>query len=92
MKDTPRIPECKDYTFDGMLYWFAEMSANDLLFHPDDDPSKLTRIANNEPMFNAIEVHELRKTLIHEAYGYPVGRLKSTRKRRYFLENINRRG
>lgn len=63
MKNADRIPACKDYTFDGMLYWFAEMSVNDMLFHPDDDPSKLTLIPNNQPMFNAVEVRELRKTL-----------------------------
>ena len=63
MKSTPRVPACTDYTFDGMLNWFAEMSVNDLLFHPDDDPSELTLIANNEPMFNVKEVREVRQTL-----------------------------
>ena len=63
MKNASRIPACQNYTFDGMLYWFAEMSVNDLLFHPDDDPSDLTLIANNEPMFNAEEVRKVRKII-----------------------------
>lgn len=63
MKNTSRIPACKNYTFDGMLYWFAEMSVNDLLFHPDDDPADIVRIADNTPTFDKNEVRLLRKIL-----------------------------
>ena len=63
MKTASRIPACKSYTFDGMLYWFAEMSAKDLLFHPDDDPADIVRIADNVPTFDENEVHQVRKIL-----------------------------
>lgn len=63
MKNASRIPACKNYTFDGMLYWFAEMSANDLLFHPDDDPANIVRIADNAPTFDEYEVRQVRKIL-----------------------------
>ena len=63
MKNASRIPVCKNYTFDGMLYWFAEMSANDLLFHPDDDPANIVRIADNVPTFDENEVRQVRKII-----------------------------
>lgn len=63
MKSATRIPACNDYTFDGMLYWFAEMSVNDLLFHPDDDPAKVTRISDKKSLFNQREVRQVRKIL-----------------------------
>lgn len=63
MKNVSRIPACKNYNFDGMLCWFAEMSANDLLFHPDDDPATIARIADNTPTFDNGEVRRLRKIL-----------------------------
>ena len=63
MKTASRIPACKSYTFDGMLYWFAEMSANDLLFHPDDDPANIVRIADNAKLFSRSEVLNVREIL-----------------------------
>ena len=63
MKNASRIPACQNYTFDGMLYWFAEMSVNDLLFHPDDDPADIVLIADNTPTFDKKEVRQLRKIL-----------------------------
>ena len=63
MKNASRIPACQNYTFDGMLYWFAEMSVNDLLFHPDDDPADIVLIADNTPIFDKKEVRQLRKIL-----------------------------
>lgn len=63
MKNASRIPTCKNYNFDGMLYWFAEMSVSDLLFHPDDDPADIVRIADNTPTFDKNEVRQLRKIL-----------------------------
>ena len=63
MRTASRIPACKNYTFDGMLYWFAEMSANDLLFHPDDDPADIVRIADNVPTFDENEVRQVRKII-----------------------------
>lgn len=63
MKSVSRIPACKDYTFDGMLYWFAEMSENNLLFHPDDDPANIVRIADNAKLFSRSEVLNVREIL-----------------------------
>lgn len=63
MKDTSRIPPCKNYTFDGMLQWFSQMSVNDLLFHPDDDPSSIVQIADDKPLFSEREARQLRKIL-----------------------------
>ena len=63
MKNASRIPACADYTFDGMLYWFAEMSVRGLLFHPDDEPSELTLFSNDEPMFDEKEVRKVRKII-----------------------------
>ena len=58
-----RIPACKEFTFDGMLNWFAEMSDKELLFHPDEDPAEMIRIADNSPLFNEKEVRQLRRTI-----------------------------
>ena len=58
-----RIPACNNFTFDGMLIWFAEMSVKELLFHPDDDPAEVIRIADNAPLFNENEVGQLRRTI-----------------------------
>ena len=63
MTSTSRIPDCKDYTFDGMLYWFGEMSVKGLLFHPDDDPAEISLFSNNKPMFSAKEVRKARKII-----------------------------
>jgi hypothetical protein len=58
-----RIPECHDYTFDGMLQWFAAMSVNNFLFHPDDDPAEIVSISDSTATFSAEEVGQLRTIL-----------------------------
>ena len=63
MQNINRIPECKDFTFDGMLDWFAEMSVNNLLFHPDDDPADIFTIADGTPTFSQNEAVQLRNIL-----------------------------
>ena len=63
MKTARRIPTCKDYSFDGMLYWFAEMSVKEFLFHPDDDPGEIVYISDGTQMFTKKEVRRLRKIL-----------------------------
>lgn len=55
-----RIPKLRDTTFDSALLWFAEMQCDGLLFHPEDDPADIINISNDEPMFSAAEVQELR--------------------------------
>ena len=58
-----RIPACADFTFDGMLCWFAELSRQDLLFHPDDDPAEIVSIVDGTEKFSDAEVKKLRKLL-----------------------------
>lgn len=58
-----RIPTCTDFSFDGMLYWFAELSKQELLFHPDDDPAEIVSIADGAEIFSDREVQKLRETL-----------------------------
>jgi len=58
-----RIPACASFSFDGMLFWFAELSKQDLLFHPDDDPAEIVAIADGTKTFSDAEVKKLRKLL-----------------------------
>ncbi len=58
-----RIPECADFTFDGMLCWFSELSRQELLFHPDDDPAEIVSIVDGTETFSDAEVKKLRKLL-----------------------------
>lgn len=60
MHTQSRIPKLHDTTFDSALLWFSEMQCGGLLFHPEDDPADIIRIADDEPMFSAAEVQELR--------------------------------
>jgi hypothetical protein len=49
--NTSRISEFTNKSFDGMLTWFAEMSAEDLIFHPDDAPKTIVSITKGENIF-----------------------------------------
>lgn len=60
MQVQSRIPKLRDTTFDGALLWFSEMHCDGLLFHPEDDPADIIKIADNEQMFSDAEVLELR--------------------------------
>lgn len=60
---TDRIPDLATNTQDGMLFWFAEMSKRDLLFHPDDSPKDIIYIATNKPMFSPLECEKLENIL-----------------------------
>jgi hypothetical protein len=46
-----------------MLHWFAELSRQELLFHPDDDPAEITSVVDGAVTFSVVEVKELRKVL-----------------------------
>lgn len=67
-----RIPKLQDTTFDGALLWFSEMQCSELLFHPEDDPADIFRIANGEPLFTEGEVQEVRFLLneLEECLGH----------------------
>lgn len=60
MHTQSRIPKLHDTTFDSALLWFSELQCDGLLFHPEDDPADIIRIADDKPMFSDAEVQELR--------------------------------
>ncbi len=60
MKTESRIPKLSEVSFDGALMWFSEMKCRELLFHPEDDPSDIIRIADGVCVFSEGEVKELR--------------------------------
>lgn len=60
MHTQSRIPKLHDTTFDAALLWFSEMQCSNLLFHPEDDPADIIRIASGERLFSDEEVQELR--------------------------------
>ena len=82
MEMKSRIPTLREASFDGALSWFAEMQNQNLLFHPEDDPADIVRIADGERIFSDREATEVRfvldaldKQLGHEALieaAYPV--------------------
>lgn len=82
MEMKSRIPTLREASFDGALSWFAEMQNLQLLFHPEDDPADIVRIADGERVFSNREAAEVRfaldaldKQLGHEALmeaAYPV--------------------
>lgn len=82
MEMNSRIPTLREATLDGALSWFAEMQNQQLLFHPEDDPDDIVRIADGERVFSDREAAEIRfvldaldKQLGHESVmeaAYPV--------------------
>jgi len=72
MHTQSRIPKLHDTTFEGALMWFSEMQCSKLLFHPEDDPADIVRIANGERFFSDEEVKELRFLLneLEEGLGH----------------------
>ncbi len=63
MKSISYVPTCNDFSFDGMLHWFAAMSQKDLLFHPDDDPATIAYSESGKPVFSRRDVAVLRLML-----------------------------
>lgn len=55
-----RIPAYDSANPDGMLMWFAEMSAGGMLFHPEEDPAEIVRIGTWERSFTDAEADRLR--------------------------------
>ncbi|MGH8273653.1 MAG: hypothetical protein ACRES9_05270 [Gammaproteobacteria bacterium] len=54
-----RIPHFTDRSRNGMAVWFSEMANRGLLFHPEDSPREIIRIATNEPLFTPDECDKL---------------------------------
>lgn len=63
MSTISRVPECQNYSFDGMLQWFAELSERDLMFHPDDDPATLFSTKTGQKLFSRFEAKAARLTI-----------------------------
>ncbi|MFA7292504.1 MAG: hypothetical protein WC023_09680 [Rhodocyclaceae bacterium] len=63
MQIESRIPKLSEMSFDGALVWFTEMQCRDLLFHPEDDPADVIRVADGTRTFSASEQEELRLLL-----------------------------
>ena len=57
--DVSRIPEYDCAHPDGMLIWLSEMSARDLIFHPEDSPRDVHAVATGRRTFNEKECVEL---------------------------------
>ena len=76
-----RIPEYENISFDSMLFWFAEMSVRDLLFHPDDRPEDIVFARDGSLFFSDSECKKLNEIIermfkdfgnqVHEA-AYPI--------------------
>jgi hypothetical protein len=58
-----RIPTYDAINPDSMLLWFAEMSARDLLFHPEDDPASIVEISSGNRIFTDAEADQVRDIL-----------------------------
>jgi len=63
MNTGSRIPQLHATSFDGALSWFSEMQVNGLMFHPDDDPAEIWRIADGKRVFTDGEAAEVRFVL-----------------------------
>jgi hypothetical protein len=63
MQIESRIPKLSEMSFDGALVWFSEMKCRDLLFHPEDDPADVIRVADGTRTFSTSEQEELRLLL-----------------------------
>jgi hypothetical protein len=63
MQIESRIPKLSEMSFDGALVWFSEMKCRDLLFHPEDDPADVIRVADGARTFSTSEQEELRLLL-----------------------------
>jgi len=60
MQTISRIPKLKEFSLTAATMWFSEMHNQGLLFHPEDDPADILRIADGKQTFTEIEVAELR--------------------------------
>ncbi len=61
--NTSRIPDFVARTPHGMQVWFAEMSARDLIFHPEEAPREIYHVVTGERMFSGAECTKLEAIL-----------------------------
>jgi hypothetical protein len=69
--DASRIPNFNNHTPDGMQWWFAEMSARDLMFHCEDSPREIVNIDDGKRTFSDCECTKLEAILatMYEMFG-----------------------
>lgn len=54
-----RVPDFANKSDEGMSRWFSEMALRGLLFHPEDRPSDVIRVATGKPLFTKPECRKL---------------------------------
>jgi hypothetical protein len=60
---TTRIPTLPNSTRAGAQKWLAQMHKQELLFHPDDNPSEIIGITDGKPTFTQAECDEVAQAL-----------------------------
>ena len=65
-----RIPAYNSHDPDGMVRWFGEMAARGLLFHPEDDPARIVRIADGSRTFSGAEAATIRDLMARMQYEH----------------------
>ena len=55
-----RVPDLLQISQQSSKAWMQTMIAEELFFHPDDDPSDIFRIATKQRTFNGDEADKLR--------------------------------
>lgn len=63
MQTASRIPTLTGTSYQSMDSWFKSMADADLLFHPDDAPKDIVRIADGSPTFTKEECRKLDEAL-----------------------------
>lgn len=58
-----RIPKLTEVSFEGAFLWFSEMHAQEVLFHPEDDPANIVAISDGTRTFSDKEVSEIQVVL-----------------------------
>lgn len=61
--DISRIPKYDRTNADGMLFWFSEMAARNLIFHPVDAPAEIVGVEDGSPIFTDAECKEVESIL-----------------------------
>jgi hypothetical protein len=58
-----RIPDVKNNSAEAMSLWFAEMAANDLIYHPENEAADLVDIENGKPFFTQCEAKKAQSIM-----------------------------
>lgn len=66
-----RIPDLAELSTDGMQMWFAEMSARNLIFHPEESPRDIYNISDGSCVFDVSESEKIERilTTMHCNFG-----------------------